>query len=114
MDGPETLEAKAEDKGEPEEAAAEIEAGGRRKEIADEAFVKLRVWRPKGQNYRLMIVEIENKEVLAEKLRLFCFIKSMAGAYLLPFFCANRRDTIRITHVTLRFFHFSRLLLSCL
>ena len=29
-------EAKAEDKGEPEEAAAEIEAGGRRKEIADE------------------------------------------------------------------------------
>ena len=31
-------EAKAEDKGEPEEAAAEIEAGGRRKEIADEAI----------------------------------------------------------------------------
>ena len=27
-----------EDKGEPEEAAAEIEAGGRRKEIADEAI----------------------------------------------------------------------------
>ena len=38
MDGPETLEAKAEDKGEPEEAAAEIEAGGRRKEIADETI----------------------------------------------------------------------------
>ena len=34
-DGPETSEAKAEDKGEPEEAAAEIEAGGRRKEIAE-------------------------------------------------------------------------------
>ena len=31
-------EAKAEDKGEPGEAAAEIEAGGRRKEIADEAI----------------------------------------------------------------------------
>ena len=31
-------DAKAEDKGEPEEAAAEIEAGGRRKEIADEAI----------------------------------------------------------------------------
>ena len=31
-------EAKAEDKGEPEEAAAEIEAGGRRKEIADETI----------------------------------------------------------------------------
>ena len=48
MDGPETSEAKAEDKGEPEEAAAEIEAGGRQKEIADEAIIKLRVWRPKG------------------------------------------------------------------
>ena len=31
-------ETKVEDKGEPEEAAAEIEAGGRRKEIADEAI----------------------------------------------------------------------------
>ena len=30
------LETKVEDKGEPEEAAAEIEAGGRRKEIADD------------------------------------------------------------------------------
>ena len=29
---------KAEDKGEPKEAAAEIEGGGRRKEIADEAI----------------------------------------------------------------------------
>ena len=48
MDGPETSEAKAEDKGESEEAAAEIEAGGRQKEIADEAIIKLRVWRPKG------------------------------------------------------------------
>ena len=38
MDGLERSEAKAEDKGEPEEAAAEIEAGGRRKEIADEAI----------------------------------------------------------------------------
>ena len=38
MDGLETSEAKVEDKGEPEEAAAEIEAGGRRKEIADEAI----------------------------------------------------------------------------
>ena len=31
-------ETKVEDKGEPEEAAAEIEAGGRRKEIADEVI----------------------------------------------------------------------------
>ena len=38
MDGPETSEAKADDKGESEEAAAEIEADGRRKEIADEAI----------------------------------------------------------------------------
>ena len=38
MDGPETSETKVEDKGEPEEAAAEIEAGGRRKEIADETI----------------------------------------------------------------------------
>ena len=35
MDGPERLEAKAEDKGESEEAAAEIESDGRRKEIAE-------------------------------------------------------------------------------
>ena len=41
MDGPERSEAKAEDKGESEEAAAEIEADGRRKEIADEASLKL-------------------------------------------------------------------------
>ena len=38
MEGPERSEAKVEDKGEPEEAAAEIEAGGRRKEIADETI----------------------------------------------------------------------------
>ena len=39
------------DKGEPEEAAAEIEAGGRRKEIADEACTKLSVLKPKGGNH---------------------------------------------------------------
>ena len=38
MEGPEKLETKVEDKGESEEAAAENEAGGRRKEIADEAI----------------------------------------------------------------------------
>ena len=38
MESLEMSEAKVEDKGEPEEAAAEIEAGGRRKEIADEAI----------------------------------------------------------------------------
>ena len=35
-DGPEKPERKLEGKGEPEEAAAEIESGGRRKEIADD------------------------------------------------------------------------------
>ena len=37
---------KLESKGEPGEAAAEIDAGGRRKEIADEAIVKQCVWKP--------------------------------------------------------------------
>ena len=49
MDGPETSEAKAEDKGESEEAAAEIEADGRRKEIADET-IRPAVWKPQGGN----------------------------------------------------------------
>ena len=47
MDGPETSETKVDDKGESEEAAAEIEADGRRKEIADEAS-RPAVWKPKG------------------------------------------------------------------
>ena len=38
MDGPEKSEAKVKDKGESEEAAAEIESDGRRKEIADETI----------------------------------------------------------------------------
>ena len=38
MDGLEKSETKVEDKGESEEAAAEIEADRRRKEIADEAI----------------------------------------------------------------------------
>ena len=42
---------KPEGKGEPEEAAAEIESGGRRKEIADEACMKLCVWRSKDRNH---------------------------------------------------------------
>ena len=41
MDGPETPKAKAKGKGESAEAAAEIEADGRRKEIADEAILEL-------------------------------------------------------------------------
>ena len=38
MESLERSETKVEDRGEPEEAAAEIEAGGRRKEIADETI----------------------------------------------------------------------------
>ena len=45
MEGPEKPERKLEGKGEPEEAAAEIEPGRRRKEIADEACMKLSVWK---------------------------------------------------------------------
>ena len=51
MEGPEKLETKVESKGEPEEAAAEIEPGRRRKEIADEACMKLIVLKPKGGNH---------------------------------------------------------------
>ena len=47
MDSPEKLETKVESKGEPEEAAAEIEPGRRRKEIADEACMKLSEWKSK-------------------------------------------------------------------
>ena len=45
MDGPERLEAKADNRGESEEAAAEIESDGRRKEIADEA-IRTAEWKP--------------------------------------------------------------------
>ena len=51
MDGPEKSETKVDDKGEPEEATAEIESGGRRKEIADEACMKLCALKPKGGNH---------------------------------------------------------------
>ena len=45
MIGPEKPETKVEGKGEPEEAAAEIEPGRRRKESADEACMKLSEWK---------------------------------------------------------------------
>ena len=68
-------ETKVEDKGESEEAAAEIESGGRRKEIADEAI------------RRAVCVEVERLTpplddclksdmiVSTEKLGLFLFCK---------------------------------------
>ena len=46
MDGPEMSKTKVDDMGEPEEAAAEIEAGGRRKEIADDIKVLTEKSRP--------------------------------------------------------------------
>ena len=55
MDGPETSETKVEDKGESEEAAAEIESDGRRNEIADEANSLSCVLKPQGLNHCLMV-----------------------------------------------------------
>ena len=55
MDGPEKSEMKVEDKGEPEEAAAEIESDGRRNEIADEANSLSCVLKPQGLNHCLMV-----------------------------------------------------------
>ena len=55
------------------EAAAEIEAGGRRKEIADETCMKLCEWKPKGGNHRFMMVD-KSKAVSTEKSGLFCFL----------------------------------------
>ena len=59
MESPEKSETKVEDKGEPEEAAAEIEAGGRRKEIADEACMKLGVLKSKDGNHGFVLVVIK-------------------------------------------------------
>ena len=69
-------EAKAEGKGEPEEAAAEIEAGGRRKEIADETCMKLCEWKPQGGNHRFMMVDFKYTAVSTERPGLFCFISN--------------------------------------
>ena len=63
---------KSKDKGESGEAAAEIDAGGRRKEIADETCMKLCEWKPKGGNHRFMMVE-KSKVVSTERSGLFCF-----------------------------------------
>ena len=66
---------RSKDKGEPGEASAEIDAGGRRKEIADETCMKLCEWKPKGGNHRFMMVDIKNHVVSTEKSGLFCFIR---------------------------------------
>ena len=48
---------KPQGKGEPGEASAEIDAGGRRKEIADETCMKLSEWKPKGGSRSFVLVE---------------------------------------------------------
>ena len=65
---------RSQDKGEPGEASAEIDAGGRRKEIADETCMKLCEWKPQGGNHRFMMVDFKNTVVSTEKSGLFCFI----------------------------------------
>ena len=69
-------ERKLEGKGEPGEASAEIDAGGRRKEIADETCMKLCEWKPQGGNHRFMMVDFKNTAVSTEKSGLFCFFKN--------------------------------------
>ena len=63
-------------KGEPGEASAEIDAGGRRKEIADETCMKLCAWKPKGGNHRFMMVDFKIHAVSTEKSGLFCFMEA--------------------------------------
>ena len=70
-------EAKAEGRGESGEAAAEIDADGRRKEIADETCMKLCEWKPKGGNHRFMMVDIKNHVVSTEKSGLFLFYNAL-------------------------------------
>ena len=65
---------RSKDKGEPEEAAAENDADGRRKEIADETCMKLCEWKPKGGNHRFMMVDLKINAVSTERPGLFCFI----------------------------------------
>ena len=67
---------RSKDKGEPGEAAAEIDAGGRRKEIADETCMKLCEWKPQGGNHRFMMVDFKNTAVSTEKSGLFCSFKN--------------------------------------
>ena len=66
-------------RGEPEEAAAEIEAGGRRKEIADETCMKLCEWKPKGGNHRLMMSG-KSKDVSTISRGFFVFIGIILNA----------------------------------
>ena len=80
---PEKPERKAqagiESKGEPEEAAAEIEAGGRRKEIADEAIrgtACVEVARPKPPFHEAWR---KSKAVSIERSGLFCFFAGFSN-----------------------------------
>ena len=45
------------------------------RKLQTKRFVRLREWKPKGGNHSLMIVDIEDKAVSTEKLRLFLLLK---------------------------------------
>ena len=62
-------------KGEPEEAAAEIEAGGRRKEIADEAIRETACVDAARLKPRFHEKRRKSKAVSTETSGLFCFIQ---------------------------------------
>ena len=72
-------EAKAEGKGEPGEASAEIDAGGRRKEIADETCMKLCEWKPQGGNHRFMMVGKQVHSSLDRKAGAFLFYNAQGA-----------------------------------
>ena len=69
---------KIESKGEPEEAAAEIEAGGRRKEIADEAIRETACVKAARLTPPFHDSGEKSKAVSTETSGLFCFIWVLA------------------------------------
>ena len=100
MEAQRKSERKLEGKGEPGEASAEIDAGGRRKEIADETCMKLSEWKPKGGNHRFMMVDFKNHAVSTEKSGLFCFYNAPGATRWVALFCSvklytDRRDVLR-------------------
>ena len=84
MEGPETSETTRVSR---EEAAAEIEAGGRRKEIADEAIRETACVEAERLTPPFHDGGEKSKRVSTEKSGLFCFIaflRSGRGDFLLP------------------------------
>ena len=94
-------EAKAEGRGESGEAAAEIDADGRRKEIADETCMKLCEWKPKGGNHRFMMVDFKNQVVSTERSGLFCFIRNQKPSVRVALFVYRKPLVIRVVQKSL-------------